>query len=197
MKKEMIENLKKQNFARKIINAFEKIKREDFVPANLKSYVYEDIALPIGYSQTISQPCTIAFMLKLLELKEKQKILEIGSGSGYVLALINELSRSSEIFGVERIKELAERSRKILFNFKNIKIINKNGARGLKGKSPFDRILVSASSKKIPTSLIEQLKVNGILVSPVKNSIFKIRKSAEQNKITEFPGFEFVPIIED
>jgi len=192
-KKTLIRSLKAQKFPDNIIKAFEKVKRENFIPKPLKERAYEDIPLHIGYSQTISQPYTIAFMLTLLELRNKQKILEIGSGSGYVLALINEISKNSEIYGVERIKNLFEQSKKVLP--KNITIINKNGAKGLKEKALFDRILVSAAFEEVPNHLVRQLKVGGILVAPVRNSIIFIQHFPTQNKVQEFYGFRFVPIV--
>jgi len=196
-KKELIESLRYHGFSEKIIRAFEKIKREEFLPEKEKKYAYEDTALPIGYMQTISQPYTIAFMLDLLELKDEQKILEVGSGSGYVLALISKISKNSEIFGIERIKELAENSRTKLEKYRNIKIIYGGGFKGLKEEAPFDRILVSASAEEIPEALIKQLKYNGVLVSPVGGSILKIKKTKKENKIEEYPGFVFVPLIEE
>ena len=136
--------------------------------------------------------------------KNKIKILEIGSGSGYVLALIDEILKfqnlqnflSIEIYGIERINELVKKSRQILNKNKNIIIINKDGSRGLKEHAPFDRILVSAAFEKIPENLFEQLKNNGILVTPVKNSIFQFKKVNNKIQKKEFPGFVFVPVVE-
>jgi protein-L-isoaspartate(D-aspartate) O-methyltransferase len=198
-KEELIRHLKNQKFPKKIIKAFEKVEREDFIPKKEKLSAYEDIPLPIGFGQTISQPYTIAFMLTLLNIKDRQIILEVGSGSGYVLALLSKLCPSGKIFGIERIKELAERSKKVLdkMKIKNIQTLNADGSRGLKKQAPFDRILVSASSNELPQNLINQLKVNGILVAPVRNSIVMVKKQSNENKITEYPGFVFVPLIED
>ena len=195
-KKELIESLRNHGFSERIIRAFERVDRENFIPEKEKKYAYEDTALPIGYMQTISQPYTIAFMLDLFELKDKQKILEVGSGSGYVLALLSQLSPQGKIFGIERIKELAENSRKKLKKYRNIKIIHGSGFRGVKEEAPFDRILVSASAESIPKNLINQLKNNGILVIPVRDSILKIQKTKEGNKVEEHHGFRFVPLIE-
>ncbi len=192
-KKQLISSLKSQGFHNKIISAFKKTPREKFIPKKLKPFAYEDTALPISHEATISQPYTIAFMLSLLELKKHQKVLEIGSGSGYVLALINKITKG-ETYGIEIIKSLAIKSSKILKNNKKIIIINKNGKNGLKEKAPFDRILISASAESTPIHLVNQLKENGIIVASVKNSIVKIKK--EKNKITEqeFQGFVFVPL---
>lgn len=195
-KQELLNNLRKQGFDNKIISAFEKVKREDFIPEDLKPYAYDDAPLPIGFSQTISQPYTIAFMLNLLELSENQSILEIGSGSGYVLALLSKIVENGKIYGLERIKALAINSNKILKDYKNVRIINKDGSNGLKEFAPYDRILISASSENIPLHLINQLKENGIIVAPVRNSIYSIKKGKNKNEIKEFPGFIFVPLIE-
>ena len=198
MKKEdLIRRLKEAKFPEHIIGAFRKIDRDKFIPEVLKSRAYEDTALPIGHQQTISQPYTIAFMLSLLKLESNQKILEIGSGSGYVLALINELSQNSEILGLERIKELAQSSQKVLKSKKNITIFHKEGSKGLSGEAPFDRILVSAAFGEIPQHLVRQLKVGGILVAPVRNSIVFMQRFRNEIKVNKFPGFVFVPVIED
>ena len=196
-KHRLIKYLHAQGFSDKIVESFRRVNRENFIPEHLREYAYENKPLPIGEGQTISQPYTIAFMLKLLELKDRQKILEVGSGSGYVLALISEISDNSEIYGIERIKELADKSRENLKNRKNIEVICADGSLGLKQKAPFDRILVSASARQIPQKLIEQLKIDGILVSCVNYSIVYVKKTSEGNEIKEFPGFIFVPLVED
>ena len=194
-KQQLITSLKTQNFPTKITNAFKKIKRENFIPQEYKEYAYEDQPIPIGHSQTISQPYTIAFMLNLLNLKDYLKILEVGSGSGYVLALINQISKNSKIYGIERINELTINSKKLLSKNKNIHIISDDGTKGLKNKAPFDRILISASSKEIPKKILEQLNIEGTMICVVKHSIITIKKTIKENKITEHSGFSFVPLI--
>ena len=196
-KEQLLESLKMHGFSEEIVNAFSKVKRENFIPEDEIGFAYYDEPLPIGYGQTISQPYTIAFMLNLLELKDEQKILEIGSGSGYVLALINQLGRNLKIYGVECIGELVKKSKSILKNHSNIKIIYGSGFKGLKKYAPYDRILISASANEIPQDLIKQLKNNGVLVIPVKNSIFQIKKTKKKIIKKEFPGFVFVPLIEN
>jgi len=196
-KEKLIRYLKACRFPEKILNAFKKVQREDFIPQSFRELAYKDQPLPIGHGQTISQPYTIAFMLNLLELKDNQKILEVGSGSGYVLALISEISKNSKIFGKERIEYLVRKSKQVLKNKKNIKIIHGDGSKGLQKEKPFDRILVSASSRTIPKKLVEQLKVGGILVIPVGTSILQLKKHKNKEEIREFPGFIFVPLIED
>ena len=197
IKKELIQHLKNQGFSEKIVGAFQKINRKDFIPKQYFSHAYEDIALPINPGQTISQPYTIAFMLELLELKDNISLLEVGSGSGYVLALINEMSKNSKLYGIERIKKLANKSKKALIKKGNITITYKDGTKGFSEKAPFDKILVSAAFDEIPYKLIKQLKIGGILVTPVRNSIYKIKRSHRINEIENFLGFVFVPILKN
>ncbi len=187
---DLIELLKKKGFKDNIINAFEKVERADFVPEEYQKYAYVDGPLPLGKGSTISQPQTIAHMLDWLELEPNQKILEIGSGSGYVLALIKAISPNSQIFGVEINQELVQKSQKILDN--DIKVINQNGLLGLLSQAPFDRILVSAAFDEKPMHLIDQLKEGGILVTPVKNTVFKFRKNNDSVAETSCYGFAFV-----
>ncbi|MFH1412954.1 MAG: protein-L-isoaspartate O-methyltransferase [bacterium] len=190
-KEQLLNKLLKYSFDNKIINAFDIVKRESFVTDKYRDMAYEDTALPLCNGQTISQPYTIAFMLNLLELKNEQKILEVGSGSGYVLALISKIVKA-EIYGTERIKELAEQSRINLNN--NIKIIHTPDSLGLPGYL-FDRILVSAAANKLPDELIKQLADNGILVIPIQDSIVKVEKKKTKIIKQEFYGFSFVPLI--
>tara|TARA_Y100000296_G_scaffold45435_1_gene52021 strand:+ start:3796 stop:4413 length:618 start_codon:yes stop_codon:yes gene_type:complete len=199
----LLESLKQKGFSKEILQVFSKVKREDFIPDKIKEYAYEDISLPIGDSQTISQPYTIAMMFSLLELKKGQKILEIGSGCGYVLALLSEIvGKKGEIYGVEIIKELAEKSKRNLKEYKNIKVYNKNGRFGLKEKVLFDRILISARSREIPEKLVSQLKNNGIIVAPLGNSYVQSLTSFKKIKgklklKKEIQGFVFVPLVEN
>lgn len=195
-KQQLLASLRKQGFSEIIVHAFERVARDDFIPHG-KEFAYEDTALSIGYGQTISQPYTIAFMLSLLELKNNQKILEVGSGSGYVLALINEISNNSKIYGVERVSELVRASKEVLKNNKKIKIFSAGKELGLKKFAPYDRILVSAAAEKIPEKLVEQLKINGVMVIPIGNSIFQIRKTPRGLIKKEFYGFVFVPLVEE
>ncbi len=190
-KKLLIELLKNKGFSKKIVQAFQKVKREDFVKPEYQQYAYLDGPLPIADKATISQPQTIAFMLDLLEIKDGNNILEIGSGSGYVLALINAMAKKLTLYGVEINPELVERSRKTLP--KKIKIIQQSGEEGYPEKAPYDRILVSAAFAEKPVHLIAQLKKGGILVSPVGNYIYKWVKNDEIIEEAYY-GFTFVPI---
>ena len=195
-KETLISSLKEKGFSEKIVSAFDSVNREDFVPLHWKEHAYDDVALEIGEGQTISQPYTIAFMLSLLELDDMMKVLEIGSGSGYVLALLSEISKNSFIYGVERVKSLYKKSQ-IILRLYGVKVFCKSGFSGLKKFAPYDRILISAASDKIPEHLLSQLNEGGIIVCPVKNSIFKIKKTSSGVIKREFPGFSFVPLVED
>lgn len=195
-KEQLIQSLKNQGFSEEIIRAFNLVERGDFILQPYKIYSYIDNALPIEKGQTISQPYTIAFMLSLLELKDKQKIMEVGSGSGYVLSLLNIIVPNGEIYGVERIEELVKRSKLVLKDKKNIHVVKASKGLGISNEK-FDRILVSAAADKIPNELIEQLKIKGVLVIPVRDSIFQIIKKSKGIEKKEFPGFTFVPLIED
>ncbi len=200
-KTQLLQSLKQKGFSKEILNAFSKVNRENFISERLKTSAYEDTALSIGKQQTISQPYTIAMMLSLLKLKKSQKILEIGSGCGYVLGLISKIVKDNgKVFGIEIIKELAEKSKKNLKKYKNIKIYNKNGAKGVKEKAPFDRILISAACKKIPKKLLFQLKDKGIIVAPVgpqyEQSLIVVQRIKDKFIIKkQIPGFIFVPFV--
>ncbi len=196
-KNNLIESLRIQGFKENIVKAFEKVEREEFIPDTYRSAAYEDMALPIGRGQTISQPSTIAFMLQLLDVQDGQKILEVGSGSGYVLALLSEMNPSGKIIGTERISELVQSSREKLGKYENVEIFYTPHFIGLEEHSPFDRILVSASAQEIPQELIEQLKTSGILVIPVLNSIMRLEKKQKGSEIEEYEGFAFVPLVKD
>lgn len=202
-KKYLIQSLKEKGFPKKILNAFEKVSREEFISTVLKDSAYEDTALPIGQGQTISQPYTIAVMLDLLNLKSGQKVLELGSGSGYVLALLsNIVGGEGKVFGVEIVKELAENSEARLSETENIKIYNKHGNEGLPEEAPFDRILISAAIEKVPNTILSQLKPNGLLVAPVgiygaDQTLTAIqRKGSKFVKKEKRHGFVFVRFID-
>jgi protein-L-isoaspartate(D-aspartate) O-methyltransferase len=201
-KQQLLESLKSQGFSKKILDAFSKVKREEFIPHELEDNAYEDTPLPIGQGQTISQPYTIAMMLSELGLKKGQKVLEAGSGSGYVLALISEIvGEKGKVFGLELVSGLATRSKENLRDYKNIEVFNRNGFNGLPEKAPFDRIIVSAACRVIPEKLLHQLKDRGILVAPkgprFEQDLFVIQRKKNVFDIKKkIPGFIFVPFIE-
>jgi protein-L-isoaspartate(D-aspartate) O-methyltransferase len=181
-----------------IINAFHKIDRAFFVLKEFHDYAYEDYPLSIGYGATISQPYTVAFMLELLRPKKGEKILDIGSGSGWTTALLAYLvGARGKIFGVEIVPKLVEFAKDNLkkFKFSNIKVLKAEGELGLLKEAPYNKILVSAAAQELSQEFIEQLASPGKLVVPIGRSIWKIEKD-KKNKIAkeEFPGFAFVPL---
>lgn len=194
----LLHHLKQQGFNERIVKAFATVKRERFVPAELKAHAYDDIALSLGIgSSTISQPYTLAFMLQLLEVKDKQKILEIGSGCGYVLALLSVLAPHGSIIGVEIEKELVKRAQESLKGIKNTEVIAGNGFHGLPGKAPFERILLSAAAQETPRHLLMQLTEDGIIVSPVGTRMVQLKKKGKEVSEKSFYAFAFVPLREN
>jgi len=181
----------------RIIEAFEKIDRADFVPQELKEKAYINEPLPIGERQTISQPYTVAFMIELLQPKSGDKIFEVGFGSGWQAALL------AEIIAVERIKELFEFGAKNIsaYNFIKkgiVRIILGDATMGLKKYAPFDGIIAAASAQEVPEEWLKELKVGGRLVMPVRNSVWLyIKKSEKEFEKQEFPGFVFVPLVSE
>ena len=152
---------------RKVLDAFLKVERERFVPLSSRRDAYSDFPLSIGEGQTISQPYMVALMTQCLELTGSEKVLEIGTGSGYQTAILALLSR--QVYSVERIPSLAERAKKLLseMGYSNVRIFVGDGSMGLKEYSPYERILVTAGAGDIPPPLIEQLDEEGIMVIPV------------------------------
>lgn len=193
---DLAKSLRQKGFSEAVISAFAKVQREKFVPEQYREYAYEDVALPLEDGSSLSQPYTIAFMLSLLEPKYNQKILEIGSGSGYALALISEIIKNGKIIGLELSKTLAVKSKTILSKDTNVQILNRSGFEGFAEQAPYDRILISASCSdmRIPYVIAEQLSDNGIMVSPVQTSIWQFKKTAGKLEQKEFQGFAFVPL---
>jgi len=201
---EIIEKLKKDKVLKtpNIVNAFASIDRKDFVLDQYKQSAYEDIPLPIGYGQTISQPYTVAFMLELLKPRNGQKILDIGSGSGWQTALLARIvGEKGKVFAFEIIPELKEFGEKNInkYNFIKkgiVKFFAKTAENGFPEEAPFDGIIAAASTQKIPTVWKKQLSTGGRIVAPVENSILLIEKiNKDTFKETEFPGFAFVPFV--
>lgn len=181
----------------RLIEAFEAVDRVDFVVEELRHMAYEDRPLPIGAAQTISQPYTVAFMLELLQPNIGDRVLDVGSGSGWTTALLASVSR--HVDAVERIEELVEFSKQNLFkyDFTNISVHQAKQTLGLQGEY-FDKILVSCAADEIPQALLRQLSPEGVMVIPVNNSIVKVLKNSDGKlHIEEYPGFVFVPLIRD
>jgi protein-L-isoaspartate(D-aspartate) O-methyltransferase len=194
LRNELLQHLEEQ-FPEHIVEAFKKVPREEFVPDKHRKYAYADIALPIGEEQTISQPTTIAFMLQLLDTAPDHTVLELGSGGGYVLALLSVLAKNGQVYGVEIQPPLAKKAGAYFENMKHVTVINKNGRGGLAEHAPFDRIIASASWDEPPLHLAAQLKEGGVLVAPVLDAIWKIKKKDGELIKQQFDGFRFVPFV--
>jgi len=183
----------------RVLAAFYKVEREKFVPSEVRNNAYEDFPLSIGEGQTISQPYMVALMTQSLELKGDEKILEIGTGSGYQTAILAELAR--KVYSVERMRALAERARKLLekLGYSNVKILLGDGTLGWEESSPYDRILVTAGAREIPQPLTDQLEEGGVMVIPVGNSYSQdlevVRKRKNHIKTARVEKCVFVPLI--
>jgi protein-L-isoaspartate(D-aspartate) O-methyltransferase len=187
-----------------VLSAIEKIPRHFFLDSALQELAYKDMALQIGEGQTISQPYTVAKQSELLQTQKGHKVLEIGTGSGYQAAILLEIG--VRLYSVERHLTLHQKAQKILdfFGFAP-KLIHGDGYKGLPGYAPFDRIIVTAAAPEIPETLLNQLKVGGILVIPVndqeksEHQIMKtIYKVSENNFEEHIHGnFRFVPMLPD
>ena len=199
---DLIDKLIKEGWLKtpRIIEAFKKIKRVDFLPDYMKEMAGQDQALPIGYGQTNSQPAVVAFMLEKLQPKPGEKILDIGSGSGWTTALLAEIvGEKGKVFSIEVIPELKEFGENNVssYNLKNTEHLCINGFQGYKKEAPFDRILVSASAKEILRAWKDQLKIRGKIVCPVGSSIWVLEKINKNEFFKEEnPGFVFVPLVD-
>ena len=186
----------------RVLKAMEIIPRHLFIDEGLIDQAYSDNPLPIGEKQTISQPYIVALMTQALELKGKERILEIGTGSGYQTAILAHLA--DRVFSIERIAALATRARKILdqLNYYNVAIRVGDGSYGWKEEAPFDAIITTAAAPKIPQYLVEQLVVGGRLVVPVGSrdvqTLYKLTRFEEdlsQIKKEDLGGCRFVSLI--
>lgn len=197
---ELVENLKLKGITDEfLLQALLKVEREKFVQPVMKPNAYMDIALPIGYGQTISQPFTIAVMTEALQIKKGDKVLEIGTGSGYQAAILFEMG--AKVYSIERnidiYNEVLKRFEKL-----GIRVHCKcgDGTLGWEQYSPFDKIIVTAGAPHVPEALKKQLAINGRMVIPVGNmssQTLKVLKktSPDEFEIEDIPQFAFVPLI--
>ncbi len=183
----------------RVIAAMRKVPRHEFMPEALRERAYGDHAMPIGEGQTISQPYMVAVMTEMLELKGTERVLEIGTGSGYQAAVLAELSE--KVFTVERVKPLADKARATLdrLGYRNVAMKIFDGTYGWKDMGPFDAIVVTAASPDVPQPLVEQLKEGGRLVIPVgerfSQVLVKIEKTATGITSRSDIPCVFVPLI--
>lgn len=184
-----------------VLNAVRKIPRHLFIDSSFESHAYQDKAFPIAAEQTISMPYTVAFQSQTLDIKKGDKVLEIGTGSGYQTAVLLELK--AEVYSIERQRELFKKTSLFLpkLGYKPKKFIFGDGYKGLPEKAPFDKIIVTAGAPFVPKPLLSQLKVGGMLLIPVGDekqimTLF-IRKSTKEFEKHELGDFAFVPMLEE
>lgn len=182
-----------------VIHAMREIPRHAFVPPASAGQAYEDHPLPIGQGQTISQPYIVAYMTEAAQLKKSDRVLEIGTGSGYQAAILAEIVK--EVYSIEIIKELAERAEKTLksLGYTNIHVKHGDGYQGWAEHALFDAIIVTAAPEKIPERLVEQLNVGGRMVVPVGSfdqELYLITKTNEGIKTETLLPVRFVPMVE-
>ena len=199
-KKLVLELMKKGIKDENVLKSINLIPRHLFLHKDFENFAYVDKPFPIGFEQTISQPYTVAFQTQALEIKAGNKVLEIGSGSGYQTSIL--VSMKAEVFSIERIYELYKKSKRILsiLNLMPVKIIWEDGYLGSKKDAPFDKILIVAACAEIPMNLVKQLKVGGKMIIPIgnqKNQIMNLITRISKNKIKkiEMGNFLFVPML--
>ena len=202
LRRHLVELLKSKGIdSKSVLKAVGNVPRQYFMDQSLINFSYEDQAYPISSNQTISQPFTVAFQTQLLEIETENKILEIGTGSGYQTAILLELS--SQIYTIERQQKLFKKTQRL---FKSLglrpkKIIFGDGILGLADDAPFDRILVTAGASQVPKNLLDQLKIGGKLVIPVglkEQEMLRFTRIAEKEFNKEsFGKFRFVPLLND
>ena len=190
------------SFSNSVLKAFREIKREEFIPKELKGSAYSDVPLPLMRGKTISQPTTVMIMTAALELRPNEKVFEIGTGSGYQAAIIAKIiGPKGKVVTTEVVPELVKFARD---NFKkakigNISVYEDDGSNGMQSEAPFDKIIITAACKEFPKPLLSQLKTGGIIVGPVgslnEQEMIRGRKDAKGNLELEFLGpFLFTPM---
>jgi protein-L-isoaspartate(D-aspartate) O-methyltransferase len=182
-----------------VLKAIEAVPRHLFLNSSFIERAYEDIAFPIGSGQTISRPHTVAFQTELLELKKGEKVLEIGTGSGYQTSVLLEMG--AKVFTIERQKALFDTTKAFLPTIGyNAKFFYGDGYKGLTVFAPFDKIIITAGAPTIPDALLDQLKTGGIMVIPLgdKVQVMTLIRKVDHKKFekTEFGEFKFVPLLE-
>jgi len=185
----------------RVLDAMREVPREAFLPEHMREFAFEDAPLPIDESQTISQPYIVAFMVEALNLAGGEKVLEIGTGSGYAAAILAEIE--GEVYTVERFSQLAQKGAAVLsdLGYRNVHVLHADGTRGWPEHAPYDAIVVAAGAAEIPQSLKTQLIVGGRLVIPVGSDprvqeLLRVTRTSENEwKSEELADVRFVPLI--
>lgn len=195
----MIEHLRREIKDERVLKAMERVPRELFVPASTQEMAYEDRPLPIGLGQTISQPFIIALMTEALELKGNEKVLEVGTGSGYQAAILAELAK--RVITVERLETLADKAKETLsqLGYANVEVHTAGATLGWPEEAPYDAIMVTAGAPVVPPDLIAQMATGGRLVIPVgsrfEQQLLKVVKLQVGYQYEDLGGCRFVPLI--
>ena len=202
LRKQLIEHLASKGIVNlEVLNAMNKIPRHLFLDNAFVNFAYQDKAFPIGAGQTISQPYTVAFQSELLQIKPYEKVLEVGTGSGYQAAVLSLLE--AEVFTIERQRELFLKTKKFLPTLGyNCMFVYGDGYKGLPKFAPFDKIIITCGAPFIPEDLVAQLKVGGRMVAPIGDGYIQVmhlieKISATETKITTHGEFSFVPMLND
>lgn len=202
LRKKLVDTIRQKGIRdEQVLEAINQIPRHQFLDSSFLNFAYQDQAFPIGSGQTISQPYTVAFQTELLQIKKGDKVLEVGTGSGYQACVLAEMG--AKVYTIERQKKLYDKTKKILneLKYSKIKTFYGDGYKGLPTFGPFDKMIVTAGAPFIPEDLLKQLKLNGILVIPVDidqdlQEMIKITK--KEDGIFEkqsFGKFRFVPML--
>ena len=195
----MVEHLSTEIKDKRVLAVMSRIPRELFVPPEVRHLAYEDAPLPIGLDQTISQPFIIALMTEALELSGEEKVLEIGTGSGYQAAILAELAR--RVITVERLPALAELAKKVLagLGYTNVRVHRAGETLGWPAQAPYQAIMVTAAAPEVPADLLAQLAIGGRMVIPVGSryvqDLYQITRGKKKNKIKNLGGCRFVALI--
>ena len=202
LRKKLIQTIKSKGINNtNVLSAIGKVPRHLFMDSGFIDHAYQDKAFPIGADQTISQPFTVAFQTQLLEVNKGDKVLEVGTGSGYQAAVLCELG--ANVYSIERQGELYKKAVNFLpsINYYPKKIIYGDGYKGLEEEAPFDSIIVTAGAPFVPKTLLNQLKIGGRLVIPVGEKIqvmtLYIRASEKKFNMNEYGEFQFVPLLKE
>tara|TARA_B100000700_G_scaffold267759_1_gene307944 strand:+ start:303 stop:944 length:642 start_codon:yes stop_codon:yes gene_type:complete len=202
LRNQLVETIKSKGISDlNVLNAIGNVPRHLFMDSSFIDHAYQDKAFPISADQTISQPYTVAFQTELLEIKKGDKVLEVGTGSGYQAAVLCELG--ANVYSIERQAELYKKAINFLpsINYYPKKIVYGDGYKGLEEEAPFDSIIVTAGAPFVPEALLNQLKIGGRLVIPVGEDVqlmmLYIKISEEKFDIKEFGQFQFVPLLKE
>lgn len=202
MRKKLVDSIRRKGIRdERVLAALDAVPRHQFLDSSFLEFAYDDKPFPIGSGQTISQPYTVAFQSELLQVKQGQKVLEIGTGSGYQACVLAEMG--AKVYSVERQKKLYLKTKEFLKKLGyNIKLFYGDGGKGVAAYAPYDRILITAAAPEIPKTLLDQLKTGGLLVLPIGGGSVQtmIRMKKLENgefETEEFGAFRFVPMLQN